>query len=221
MRAPANKRSEREIVAEIIKCVGCAPEVAPSVQRIVQRLISDLRTAPERFSGIQKENVAFARKLRGQIVEIERTLKSPSNNPFVLSVVFEERFSQLWWNEQNTPIAINANSKRYIAQERLHQNYFFALLGRLREQCDKIISGKPGEHGGIEHQQRGAAWASFAVLESAANYTGTKLKLGCAPTSKFVRLAGLFHEAATGGDEYGADPVRACKAIKALLDAKS
>jgi hypothetical protein len=218
MRAPANKRSEGEIVTEIIKCVGCTPEVAPFVQRIVQRLISDLRAAPERFSGIQKENIVFAEKLRKEITKLEYILKS-APNPFVLSILFEERFWQIWWNEQDTAIAINANTKRYIARERLHQNYFNALLGRLRAQCAEIIRRKPGKHGGTEHRQGSAAWASFVVLEFTANHTGTRLKLGCAPTSKFVEAARLFHEAATGED--GVDLVRACKALKASLDAKS
>jgi hypothetical protein len=218
MRAPADKRSEGEIVAEIIKCVGCTPEVAALVQGIVQRLISDLRAAPERFSGIQKENIVFAEKLRKEITKLEYTLKN-APNPFVLSVLFEERFWQIWWNEQDTAIAINANTKRYIARERLHQNHFNALLGRIRGQCNEVINWKPGEHGGTAHHRRSAAWASFAVLAFTANHTGTRLKLGCAPTSKFVEAARLFHEAATG--EPDADLVRACKALKGQLDAKA
>lgn len=215
MRAPANKRGKDEIITEIIKRVKCPPTVAPFVQQIVQRLIHDLHTTPESFSGNQKENVEFAERFRNQIIELEHTLKSASNNPFVLSVLFEERFWQLWWTEQNTPIAINAKTKRYIAQERLHQNYFTELLGRLRAQSDKIISGEPGEHGGTKHRQRGAAWASFVVLDDVARHTETKLRLSCAPTSTFVEVARLFHEAATG--EYGANLITACKEIKRVL----
>lgn len=217
MRAPSNTRNMDEIIAEIIKRVECPPKVAPLVQRIVRRLITDLRTAPEPFSGNQKENVEFAEKLRNEITKLEHTLKS-APNPFVLSILFEERFWQLWWNQLNTPIAINANTKRYIAQERTHQNHFAAILARLRVRCDEIINLKPGEHGGIKYQRRHAAWASFIVLEDVARHTVTKLQLTCSPTSKFVETACLFHEAATG--EYGANLLVACKALIAELDPK-
>jgi len=222
MRPPADKRSDDKIIAEIIKRVECPPKVTPFIERMARRCISDLRTAPESFSGNRKENIDFAKRFRSQIVEIERTLKSASNNPFVLSVLFEERFWQLWWNEQNTPIAINANTKQHIARERLHRNHFNALLGRLREQCNKVIHRKPGEHGGTEHQQRGAAWASFIILQFIAEHAGEKLGLSVSPTSTFVEVGRLFHEAATG--EPSADLTAACKAIKRYyeltLDAK-
>jgi|SRR6516164_6311934 hypothetical protein len=217
MRTPTNGHRTDEITSEIIKRAECPPKVASFVQRIVQRLISDLRTAPERFSGIQKKNVAFAEKLRKEITKLEYTLKS-APDPFVLSILFEERFWQLWWNRQNTPIAINANTKQYIAQERAHQNHFAAILDRLRARCDEIVNLKPGEHGGIKYQQRHAAMASFAALEAVAQLTGTELQLTVSPTSTFVEIACLFHEAATG--EYVANLLVACKALKAELDAK-
>src|SRR5262245_77025 len=218
MGAPANKRSTDEIVAEIIKRVECPPKVAPLVQRIVWRLMTDLRTAPEPFSDNQKENVEFAEKFHNEITKLKDMLKSAPKNPFVLSVIFEERFWQVWWDEQTTPIAINANTKRYITQERTRQNRFTEKLDRLRARCKEIINQKPGQHGGIKHQHRHAALASFVILESVAGHTRTKLQLTCSPTSKFVDVARLFVEAATG--EHDVDPRRACEALKADLDAK-
>jgi len=215
MRAPINKRSNDEIVADIIKLVKCPPTAAPLVQRIIRRLINDLRTAPEPFSGSQKKNVEFAEKLYNEITKLEHTLKSAPNS-FILSVLFEERFWQLWWNAQESIIAINANTKRYIAEERARQNRFAEDLARLRAQCNRVISREPGEHGSTKHQHAHAAKASFVLL--AAIHTSEKLRLTCSPTSKFVRLASLLHEAAT--DEYDADLLRACKAFKADLDAK-
>src|SRR5205814_1575638 len=90
MRGPADKHSE--IVAEIIKCVKCPPEVTPFIERIARRLIGDLRNAPEPFSGNLKENIEFAEKLRNDITRLEHTLKGAPKNPFALSVLFEERF---------------------------------------------------------------------------------------------------------------------------------
>ena len=217
MRGPADKHSE--IVAEIIKCVKCPPEVTPFIERIARRLIRDLRDAPEPFSGNQKENIEFAQKLCNDITRLEHTLKGAPKNPFALSVLFEERFSGVWWDTRATLFEINANAKRYIAQERSHQSRFAEELSRVRAQCDKIISLGPGEHGRTKHQHAAAAKASFIILREVANYTGTKLELGCAPTSRFVGVARLFHEAVT--DEYEADLVWACKTLKASLDAKS
>ena len=162
MRGPADKHSE--IVAEIIKCVKCPPEVTPFIERIARRLIRDLRNAPEPFSGNQKENIEFAEKLRNDITRLEHTLKGAPKNPFALSVLFEERFWGVWWDTQATLFEINANAKRYIAQERSHQSRFAEELSRVRAQCDKIISLGPGEHGRTKHQHAAAAKASLAVV---------------------------------------------------------
>src|SRR5262245_55979616 len=108
MRALTDKRSDDEIVADIIKHVECPPKVAPFIQRIARKLISDFRTAPESFSGNEKENLEFAEKVHNDITKLEQTLKN-APNPLLLSVLFEERFWRLWWDYQATPIAINAN----------------------------------------------------------------------------------------------------------------
>jgi hypothetical protein len=217
MHAPSDKRSEDEIVADIIKCVKCPPEVAPFIQRIVRRLISDLSKLREPFTGNQKDNIKFAEKLRSQITKLEDTLKgTPSAFPSFF--LFEERFWQIWANAQETPIEINANTRSYIAQERLQQNHFAARLNRLRVQCDEIIKREPGIHGGIKYQHRHAAIASFVTLQAVADFTRTELQLTCSSTSKFVETARLFHEAAT--DKENVDLRRACEALRAELRTK-
>jgi len=218
MRGPADKHTDDEIVEDIIRRV-CPPKSAPLVGRIARRLISDLRLAPQSFSGNQKTNIKFAEKVHNDITRLEHTLKN-APNPLVLSRLFEERFWQIWWYEQESPISINANTKRYIAQERACQNHFAEELSQLRARCDEIIKRKPGKHhGSIKQQQADAAMASFVLLRDIASHTGTGLQLHCGPTSEFVEVARLFHEAATG--DYGADLVRACRTLKASLDAKT
>jgi hypothetical protein len=215
MRAPSDKRSEDEIVTDIIKCVKCPPKVAPYIEPLVRRLMGDLRTLREPFTGNQKENIEFAEKLHNQITKLEHTLKNTPSS-FLSSFLFEERFWQIWADAQETQI--NANTRSYIAQERAHQNHLAAILGQLRVRCDEIIKRKPGIHGGIKYQHRHAARASHTFLEAVAIHTETELQLTCSPTSKFVEAARLFHEAATGEDD--ADLRRACKALKAELRTK-
>jgi hypothetical protein len=216
MHAPSDKRMG-EIVEDIIKCVECPPEVAPFILRIVSRLIGDLRTLREPFMGNQKDNVKYAEELHYLITKLEQKLKNMPNS-VLASFLFGERFWQVWADAQGTPVEINANTRSYIAQERLHQNHFAAILSRLRIQCDEIIKREPGIHGAIKYQQRHAARAGQVILETAATHKLKKLRLTCSETSKFVRIASLFHEAATG--EYDANLLVACKALKAELDAK-
>jgi hypothetical protein len=214
MRAPAPQRSTNEITKDIIAQVKCPPEI---VERITKRLISDLCAASGPFSGNRKENTLDATELRDQITKLERTLKRLSGS-FLLSILFEERFWQVWAAAPGGLMEINANTRAYIAQERTRQNRFIEELGRLHAQCDELIKRRPGEHGSVKYQHRLAAMASFAVLETDASYRGTELRLGCSPTGKFVRVAKLFLEAATG--EYDTDLRWACEVVLAELRAK-
>jgi hypothetical protein len=217
MRAPASKRSRDEIIKDIIRYMKCPPEVAPFVEPITKRLINDLCAASGPFSGNRKENTLDATELRDQIAKLERKLKRLSGS-FLLSILFEERFWQVWAAASGGLMEINANTRAYIAQERTRQNRFIEELGRLRAQCDELIKRRPGEHGSVKYERKLAAKASFVVLEGAASHTGTKLRLGRSRTSKFVKVASLFLEAATG--EYNTDLRWACGEVLAELRAK-
>jgi hypothetical protein len=225
MRAPVNKRSEDEIVADIIDHMGYflkrvldRPERERQRQRVqmhVRRRITDLRTAPLPFSGNQKKNVEYANDLRRQIDKLARTLERPPSE-FFSSALFGERFwSLLEIQEQEaerTAIEFNPQTQNYIAQEEpAHLKLFLAELNRLRSRCDRIIGRKLGQHGNINYRKEHAAIASREILEDVASNTGTKLRLTDAPTGKFCLVASLLFEAATG--KHNADMRRACKAV--------
>src|SRR5262249_47442115 len=95
------------------------------------------------------------------------------------------------------------------APERLKR--FRKTLELIRSRCDLIIESELGKHAGVKHQHEHAAKASLAVLEAAASYAGTELRVSCSPTGRFCQIASLFLEAATG--EYNADLPRACEAV--------
>src|SRR5262245_22278195 len=105
MRAPANKRSDNEIVADIVKLTGCrgirivdSRDDRELVELYVRRLIKDLRAALPPFTGKQEQNRKLA-KLRKQIDELERTSETAP-------VIFSDRFWSLW-NFQGTAIELN------------------------------------------------------------------------------------------------------------------
>jgi len=200
----ADKRSDGEIIADIINLVDYPP-----VRVLVERRIDDLRRMLPPFTGNQKENREYAKGLREQIIELQRTLENRQ------SFLLKARFWQLWY-EQGTAFEINPQTRDYIAQEPAPLT---KELSWLRELCDEIIKFEPGKHGNTEHQQNAAAIASSEVLEAVALHAGRKFRLHFSPTGKFIKIARLFHEAVTG--EQDADLERACKTLKAHLDAKT
>jgi hypothetical protein len=200
---PSDRRSDKEIIADIIKRAGYPP-----IEAFVRRLISDLRVPLPSFTGNQRRNAEYAEELGKQVNELERLLRKHPNW-FLPSALFEERFWQL---ERLFDIAfeINPQTRGYITQEPEQSTRFREELNQIRARCDQIK--KLGQHGGVKHQHMRAAFASRVILEEIAAHTGKPLRLGCSSTSPFVRIARLFLEAATG--EYGADLTRACRAVK-------
>src|SRR5262249_22750476 len=209
MRAPTtNKRSTDEIVAEIMKFVGC-----PEVEVYVRKLIDHLRTKPPPFSGNRKENVERAKDLRKRMKKLERMLKAPQ------SQFLGDRFWSVFWSPLYMPgdvIELNPQTRTYIAQESPRLKHFAEELSFFSSRCDQIIKLKLGQHGAVKYQQRLAVSASRAILREAASYTGTEVRLTVSPTGKLSLIASLFFEAATG--KYDADLRQACKAV---LNAKT
>jgi hypothetical protein len=225
MRAPTNKRSTDEIVAEIIDHVGYFLKGVLDqsererqrrwVEMHVRRRISDLRTKPLPFTGNQKKNVAYANEVRRQIDKLVRILKKPPNR-FFSSALFGERFWSLLDRQEQeverTAIEFNPQTQSYIAQdEPVHLKLFAAELNRLRSQCDRIIALRLGQHGSVEYRKEHAAIASREILEDVASNTGTDWQPTGAPTGKFCLVASLLFEAATG--KHDADMRRHCKAV--------
>ena len=223
MRAPANKRSTEEIVGDIIKLVGDSLKRVPDqsererqrrwVEVHVRRRISDLCTAPPRFTGKQKENKEYAREVRGQIEELVRTLKQPPSG-FFLSALFGERFWVLWEQDQEagrTAIEFNPQTQSYIAQEPPRLKLFLEDLKQIRARCDEIIALELGQHGKVEYRKEHAAIASSEILEFVASNTGAELRLNDSPCGKLCLIASFLFEAATGKHE--ADMRRQCKAV--------
>jgi hypothetical protein len=208
MRAPANKRSTDEIVAEIMKLVGC-----PEVEVYVRRLIDHLRTKPPPFSGNRKENTERAKDLRKRMKKLVRMLKAPHSRFFL-----GDRFWSVFWSPLYMPgdvIELNPQTRTYIAQESPRLKHLAEELSFFSSRCDQIIKLKLGQHGRVKYQQRFAASASRAILREAAN-RGTELRLTDSPTGKLCLIASLFFEAATG--KYDAHLRQACKAV---LNAKT
>jgi hypothetical protein len=199
MRAPAHKRSDEEIIADIMKLVG-----HPPVRVLVQRRIGDLRAMLSPFTGNRKENLEYVRDLREQIIKLQRTLKKPQ------SFLLKPRFWSLW-SGQGTAIEFGPHIRNYIAEEPPRLKHFTKELSWLRALCDEIVKFRPGVHGNTKQQHRHAAIASYEVLESVGSHTGTEPWPTDSPGGKFCRVASLFHEAATG--EYDRDLREACKAI--------
>jgi hypothetical protein len=199
MRAPSNRRSEKEIIADILKIANYPP-----VEALVRRRIVDLRAKLLPFTGNQRENLEYARGLRKQIINLERTLKSQRN--FLL----KPRFWSLW-HARGTAIELVPHIRKYITEDSPRLKQFTEELSWLRAVCDEIIKFKPGVHGNTKQLHWHAANASYEVLEEIGSHTGTEPWPTDAPEGKLCRLASLFHEAATG--EYNLDLREACRGV--------
>ena len=187
----------------------------PPVEAFVRQRISGLHIPSPPFLGNRAETVEYAKDLRKQIKKIERMLKAPSSR------FLGDRFWSVWsrGGSRGSAAEINPHTRNYLAEEPARLKYLAEQLSLIRSRCDQIIEDPDlGRHGNVKPEHTIAAIESRQVLQVAAFHTKTKLQLSCSQTSKFVIVASLFLEAATG--EYGADLRRACKALKAELDAK-
>jgi hypothetical protein len=204
MRAPANKRSDDEIVADILKFANCL-----AGEKLVRRLIEYLRADLPPITGNRKQNAAFVRELRKQIDKLEQILETAPNE-FALPAVFGDRFWSLWV-QQDLMFIINPQTRSYIEQDGERLKRFLGELHHIRSRCNDIIKLKLGAHAHLKNQHVHAAYAAKALFEVAAAESRTKPRLTSSPTSKFCRVASLFLEAATG--EYDLDLQRACEAV--------
>ena len=212
MRAPASKRSNEEIVADIMKVANVRGFVINGrikpIKPLVLKLIHCVRAELPPFTGNQKINEEYARDLRKQIDKLKRILtRAPKPLPAVLFA--PKMFFQLA-ELQGSMLGINPQTRDYLAQTPTRLALLLAQLDWLRTQCDQIIEMKLGTHKALDQRKLDAAIASRELLEFVANVTGRKLPLSWGNrTSKYCELASLFFEAATG--EGGADLRRQCE----------
>jgi hypothetical protein len=217
MRTPASKRSNEEIVDDIMKVAdvkGIIIGEDPKNRRIkpirpfVLKLIQCLRAELPPFTGNRKINEEHARDLRKQIDKLKRTI---TRAPKPLSAVLfaPEMFSRLA-TRQGSMLGINPQTRDYLAQTPTRLAFLLAQLDWLRAQCAQIIEIKLGTHKALDQRKLDAAIAARELLEFVANVTERKLSLSWGhQTSKYCKLASLFFEAASG--ECGADLRRQCE----------
>jgi hypothetical protein len=208
MHAPVDKHRVNEIVAEIVELVGC-----PEVEVYIRKLIADFGAAQSPFTGNRRENVEYAVDVSKLIIKLVRKLKGPR------SMFLSDRFWSLGNTSGNIIIEFNPQTVGYISQESPRLKHLVKELDLISSRCNLIIRNQLGQHGSQKHLHAQAAAASYTILDEAANRAGTRLQLGCAPTSKFVKIARLFLKAGTG--EYDVDLVQACRALKTKLDTKA
>jgi hypothetical protein len=203
MRAPSDKRSTDEIVADIIKEAGDR-----STERLIKRRIDDLRNLFSPFTGNRRDNGEYLRDLAK---DFDRLKKRLTQAPWPLSAALSkpEMFNNLVAH-QYTGIGINPQT-RLIAQGPSRLTSFLADLDWWRARCEQLRV--LGTHNNLDYRKLGAAIASRELLEHIAGLTGEKLSLSCRRESEFCKIAGLFFEAVTG--EHAADLRRACRTVHA------
>jgi hypothetical protein len=217
MRTPADKRSDEEIVDDILKVIdvrgiiiGEDPKnrrIAP-IKPLVLKLIDCLRAELRPFTGHRKDNEEYAKELREQIDRFRKIL-TRAPKPLSAALFAPEMFFQLA-ELQGSMLGINPQTRTYLSQTPTRLALLLAQLDWLRAQCDQVIENKLGTHKALDQRKLDAAIASRELLEFAANVTGRKLTLSWGHrSSKYCELASLFFEAATG--EYGTDLRRQCE----------
>jgi len=214
MRAPASKRSEGEIVDNILKIVD--PTIKPLVRKatkpLVLRLISDLRAELPPFTGIRAINEERTKDLRKQITKLKKIL-TRLPQPLPAALFAPEMFFQLAVR-QGTMLGINPQTRSYLAQKPARLALLLEQLDWLHARCDQISGIKLGTHKALDCRKLHAAIASREVLEFVATYTGKEPSLTVSLTSDYNKLASLFFEAATG--RYVADFRRHCEIVAPL-----
>jgi hypothetical protein len=210
MRAPTNRRSDNEIIADILKQAGDR-----SVAPLVKRRMDDLRELPSPFMGKRRDNEDYLREL---IKWIDNGKRKLTRLPWPLSVaVTDAEFFDRLLAARFTAIWINPRT-RLIEQRPSGRTSLLAILEGLRARCDHLR--ELGIHGTRwkNHQKLDAATASREVLEHIAGMTGKRLSLSGRRTSKFVAIASLFYEAMTGVPN--ADLRWACELVAAPVRGK-
>jgi len=218
MRAPVSKRSDDEIIADIMKVAGLRGFIIGedpkhrrirSIKPLVSKLIDNLRADPPPFTGNRKINREYARDLREQIDKLKKTL---GRAPKPLSAVLfaPELFFQLA-EQQGTALGINPQTRSYLSQTPTRLAVLLAQLDWLRVRCDQIIKIKLGTHGALDHKKLHAAIAGQEVLEFVAAVTGERPSLAVSLTSDYCRISSLFFEAATG--RHVSDFRQACETV--------
>jgi hypothetical protein len=205
MRAPSNRRSDKEIIDAIIK-EACDRSVEP----LVKRRVDDLRKLFSPFTGSRRDNADYLEDL-GKL--IEKLMKKLTMAPWPLSVaVTDAEFFDRLSAEKYTAIWINPQT-RLIAQRLSGRTSLLAVLNGLHARCEQLRERKLGIHGLHDNKKLGAACASRELLEHIAGMTGKKLSLSGRRESKFCEIAALFFEAMTG--KRAADLKRACETVRA------
>jgi hypothetical protein len=205
MRTPSDKRSDKEIIDEIINQAGDR-----SVEPLVKRRVDDLRKLSSPFTGNRRDNADYLEDLSKLIVRLEKQLKTV---PWPLSAALSkpELFNRLLMF-QYTGIGINPQTRLMVQVQGPNRlTSFLAYLDWWRAQCEQLRD--LGTNKRLDYRKLGAAIASCELLESIAGMTGKKLSLSCRRKSKFCEIAALFFEAMTG--EYAADLRRQCENVRA------
>jgi hypothetical protein len=201
-RVSSDKRSDDEIVAEIVEAAGDA-----KIEPFVWWLIDRLRQKCPPLTGNKKLNKEFATKLRKQCAALKKTISPVPNNlnkGLLLSFVFApERFWPLWfWQETATEIDPSTRVEFTREPERLTNQ--LSELDRIRTACDQVLKMPLGGHGRINYQRLRAAIGSREVMERLGQ------PLTTSESSAYCRIASLLHEAATDADAQ--DLRHACEA---------
>src|SRR5262249_2546045 len=178
MRAPASKRSDDDIVADIMKVAGIRGIIIgadPKTRRIrpvkpfVLKLINCLRAELASFTGHRKINEEYARDLRKQIDKLKKVL-ARAPKPMSAALFAPEMFFRLAML-QGTMLGINPQTRNYLSQTPTRLAALLAQLDWLRAQCDQIIEIKLGTHKGLDRRKLHAAIASREVLAFVAAHT--------------------------------------------------
>ena len=210
MRAPSNRRCDKEIIDAIMKEAGDR-SVAPQVKR----RIDDLRGRPPPFPGLRRDNANYLKDLTKLIDKLKKKLTTA---PWPLSVaVTDAEFFDRLFDAKYTAIWINPRT-RLIAQRPSGRTSLLAILDGLRARCDQLRELGLGISGYHNYHKLGAAIAARELLEQIASMTGKKLSLSCRRESKFCEIAALFFEAMTG--KHAADLRRACERVAAPVRTK-
>jgi hypothetical protein len=179
MRPPADRRPDAEIVADIMKIVDCPP-----FEGVVRGLINNLRAELPLFTGRRTRNVEWTIETRKLAVKLRHKLEAPE------SQLLSERFWQLASSEGGSG-EFNPQARTWIGQDPRPMIIKQALDWTIG-QANRMIELEIGEHGHAGTLSRHCAIAASEMLQTAANYNGTELKLTYTSTGAFCRLTAFF-----------------------------
>jgi hypothetical protein len=230
MRAPADKRSDAEIVEDIIELfddnIGDAiangveeADARASIEVYVRATIRVLRASDglgRPVWGYRQENVKAITALRDRIEEVQTALRGLPNAAAVLLFALEERGTDDRVPAASPDIAPRLRQRPSRDPRALHGRLEaiearcrgdVAMLARLRARCDRVIAAAPGKHGNVDYRKEQVAGEAWDFLRVCKKRAGS----GSSQKSLFFKASTLFFEAMTG--EHGVDLSHACRTV--------